>query len=292
MTEGLGLAGIAEVPVVIALVQRPGPATGLPTRTEQGDLKFVINASQGEFGRIVLAPTTPEDAYYQTARAFNLAEKYQLPVIILSDQYLADATQTTPVFDIDKIEISRYLETNPDPSYLRYKLTEDGISPRVVPGKYENVAVNYDSDEHDEKGDITESDKVRNSMVEKRDKKFKIAHKEMCEPKHIGEESGDVLLIGWGSSYSQIKEAVCKLIDTKISVGALVFSDIWPLPTNKLVKYSKNFKTIINIEQNANAQFGGIIKEYSGINLDYNLLRYDGRPLTAKQIVEKVKEVL
>ncbi len=292
MTEGLGLAGIAEVPLVIALVQRPGPATGLPTRTEQADLKFVVNASQGEFGRIVLAPTSPEDAFYQTTRAFNLAEKYQLPVILLSDQYLADATQTTTVFDLDKVSIDRHLEKQPSSSYLRYKLSETGISPRVIPGEYENVVVNYDSDEHDEKGDITESDEVRKSMVEKRDKKFKLAHREMLEPKHLGDEKGEVLLIGWGSTFSQIKEAVCELINKKIRVGALIFSDVWPLPTKKLKEYAKNFNTIINIEQNSTGQFGGLIKEYTNLKPKHNLLRYDGRPLTAKQIIEKVKEVL
>lgn len=291
MTEGLGLAGIAEVPLVIALIQRPGPATGLPTRTEQADLKFAVNASQCEFGRIVIAPNNPEDAFYQTVRAFNLADKYQLPVIILGDQYLADATQTCPVFDLNKVKINRYLETNPDSSYQRYSLTESGISPRVIPGKYANIEVNYDSDEHDCDGNITESSDVRNNMVLKRERKFNLAKKDMLEPKLLGAENAEVLLIGWGSTYSQLDEAIQILASKQKSVSALVFSDIWPLPTKLLTKLAESAKTLINVEQNATSQIAGIIREVTGIKMDHSLLRYDGRPLSAEQIVSKVLEV-
>jgi 2-oxoglutarate ferredoxin oxidoreductase subunit alpha len=175
--EGLGLAGMLEVPLVIANIMRPGPATGLPTRTEQSDLRFVISASQGEFPRMVISLRNPEDSYYQTIRAFNLAEKYQIPVILLGDQYLADTTRVVKKFDVNKVSV-----VGVDLScgcskgdYKRYKLTDDGISPRLIPGKCENCLVLVDSDEHDEYGRITESAEVRVNMVEKRLKKTRKA---------------------------------------------------------------------------------------------------------------------
>ncbi len=291
MVEALGLAGIAEIPVVIAVVQRPGPATGLPTRTEQADLKFVINASQGEFGRIVISLNNPEDAYYQTARAFNLAEKYQMPVILLSDQYLADATQTVDIFDLSKVKINRYIEENPKEDYVRYKLTENGISPRAIPGYHPGVIINHDSDEHDENGYITESAVVRNNMVEKRAKKFTLVKNEMQEPKVIGNENPEVLLIGWGSSYSQLTEAIGILNAEEDIYGALVFGDIWPLPTKKLSDGLANAKKVFNIEQNYTGQLAGIIREEIGYKINNNILRYDGRPISAKEIVNRVLEV-
>ena len=178
--EALGLSGIAEIPLVVVNVQRPGPATGLPTRTEQSDLKFVISASHGEFPRMVIALRNHEDAFYQTARALYLAEKYQIPIIVLSDQYLADASAIVKRFDVEKAHkaMEHKYEDVAEGEYLRYKLTEDGISPRLFPGKTKNF-VTADSDEHDEMGRITESAEVRNSMVEKRLKKLDLLKEEL-----------------------------------------------------------------------------------------------------------------
>ncbi len=291
MVEGLGLAGIAEIPLVIALVQRPGPATGLPTRTEQADLKFAINASQGEFGRIVISLNSPEDAFYQTTRAFNLAEKYQLPVILLSDQYLADATQTVNLFDLDKVAIERSIEDEPSSDYKRYALSETGISPRALPGYHSGVVINHDSDEHDEEGNITESAQVRNDMVNKRAMKFSLAKNDIQEPKVLGIENPQILLLGWGSTYSQLKDAVELLNENERRYGALVFGDIWPLPTKKFLDSYKTSEKIINVEQNSTAQLASLIKETTGKDIDLNILRYDGRPLSADEIIEKVLEV-
>lgn len=296
MTEALGLAGIAEIPLVIAVVQRPGPATGLPTRTEQGDLKFAINASQGEFGRMVIAVRNPEDAFYQTTRAFNIADKYQLPVILLGDQYLSDALQTIEPFDLDKITIERHLA---DPKqyeegkiYNRYELTENGVSPRLIPGIVPGTAVNIDSDEHDIIGNITEDAAVRIDMVEKRARKFELLKKELLEPELLGEENMDVLLVGWGGTYSQLSEAVDQLNKSgEKKYGALVFGDIWPLPDKRLLEKAKTAKTIINVEQNYYGQLADLIRQETGITMTASVLKFDGRPLSASGIVEKVKEV-
>jgi 2-oxoglutarate ferredoxin oxidoreductase subunit alpha len=296
MVEALGFAGIAEIPVVIALIQRPGPATGLPTRTEQSDLNYAINASHGEFGRMVIALRNPEDAFYQTARAFNLADKYQMPVILLGDQYLADAIQTVRAFDLDKIKIERHL-TEPKPflegrEYHRYELTQSGISPRLLPGRVPGTAVNVDSDEHDVHGNITEAADVRNSMVEKRARKFERLKREVVEPELLGEDSMDILLLGWGSTYSQLSEAVDILNqNSKRKYGALVFGDIWPFPQTTLIEKARIVKKIINVEQNHDGQLARLVREVTGIQMDGSVLRYDGRPLSPAEIARKVKEI-
>ena len=243
MGEAMSLAGIIETPVVLINVQRPGPATGLPTRTEQADLRFMIHLGHGEFPKMVIALRNGEDAFYQTARAFNLAEKYQIPVMLLSDQNLSDAMVTYDPFDFEKISIERYISgeevLNEGERYKRYKYTEDGVSPRIIPGKHEDQVVLVDSDEHDEYGNITESAEVRKNMVDKRAKKFEGLKGEVQEPWSIGEEEGEHLIVAWGSLYGAVKEAVEKLQEEGVSIGALVFGDIWPLPTEKLSKAHK-----------------------------------------------------
>ena len=287
--ESIGLAGIAEIPVVYVNVQRPGPATGLPTRTEQSDLKFVISASQGEFPRMVIAIRNQEDAFYQTARALNMAEKYQIPVIILSDQYIADGTSTIKPFDISNITIEEP-STGEDiqGEYLRYRYSEDGISKRLIPGKT-NHLVAADSDEHDERGWITESAETRVKMVDKRMKKLEKLQEELQEPVFIGEEDCNTLLIGWGSTYGPIKEAISNLNKTgNDKYGALVFGDIYPLPRKKLEEKAKGATNIINVEQNATGQLAGFVRETTGITCTDSILKYDGRQITGEEIVDEI----
>jgi len=297
MVEAVGLAGIMETPLVIAEIQRPGPATGLPTRTEQSDLKFVINSSHGEFPKMVIALRNPEDAFYQTARAFNLAEKYQIPVIIMGDQYMADAVRTVKPFDMDKVKIERHLASEEDyrngKEYRRYELTETGISPRLIPGKVEGTMVNADSDEHDENGNITEAADVRINMVEKRAKKFELLKGELIEPEFLGQSDMDVLLLGWGSLHSPLTEAI-ELLNQEgdKKYGVLVFGDIWPLPEKLLREKTAQAKVIINVEQNYTGQLASLISEVTGIRVDKSVLKYDGRPLSAVEIKNKVLEVL
>ncbi|NLV77023.1 MAG: 2-oxoacid:acceptor oxidoreductase subunit alpha, partial [Tissierellia bacterium] len=261
MVEALSLAGMIEVPVVVINVQRPGPATGFPTRTEQGDLRFMIHAGHGEFPRMIMALRSPEDAFYQTARAFNIAEKYQIPVLLMSDQYLADSMTTQMPFDFSKIQIERYIsgeEAITDEEYKRYKFTEDGISPRILPGKIPGQVVLVDSDEHDEWGNITESDEIRTKMVDKRLKKFEGLKEEVEEPWLIGDEIPENLIVSWGSTYGAVREAVERLKKEGISIGALVFGDIWPLPINRLLELKDTAKKIIDVEQNATGQFDSL----------------------------------
>jgi len=295
MVEALSLAGMIEVPVVLINVQRPGPATGFPTRTEQADLGFMIHAGHGEFPRMVIALRDAEDAFYQTARAFNIAEKYQIPVLLLSDQHLADSVTTVKPFDFTKIKIERYIsgeEAVTDEEYKRYKFTEDGISPRILPGKVPGQVVLVDSDEHDEWGHITESAEIRTKMVDKRLKKFELLKEEVQETWFVGSNDPENLIVCWGSTYGPVREAVEKLNQEGYSVGALIFGDIWPFPTGKLLELGKKAKRIIDVEQNATAQLDSLIRQEALMKSTHKILKYDGRPFSGEEVYERVREVL
>lgn len=288
MAEALGLAGMAEIPLVIVNAQRPGPATGFPTRTEQSDLKFVISAAQGEFPRMVIALRNHRDAFYQTERAFHIADEYQLPVIILSDQYLSDSTATVDPFYIDAPPASVPIEENGG-DYRRYKFTENGISPRLLPGKTHQL-VTADSDEHDEYGRITESADIRVKMTEKRMEKLKALELELIEPDFLGSETFDTLLIGWGSTYGPIADAVTQLNnDNPRKYAALIFGDIFPLPKKRLIEKASLCRNIINVEQNATGQLAGFIREQTGIVCTSSILKYDGRQISGDEIVTSLR---
>ncbi len=296
MAEALGLAGMTEVPLVIVVAQRPGPATGLPTRTEQGDLKFVISAAQGEFPRMVIALRDHQDAYDQTIRAFDIAGRYRIPVILLSDQFLADASSTIEPFKVAMPDVRQddpALDDSQLPAeseYLSYRLTGDGISPRLFPGNPDHF-VAADSDEHDETGVITESAEVRRQMTDKRMRKLEKLKKELQEPELIGAETGKNLLIGWGSMRGPLCEAIALLNEEQPGTyGALVFGDVFPLPVNRVQKLAKTAKRIINVEQNATGQLAGLVREYTGIQCQASILKYDGRQLTGEEIAAKIKE--
>lgn len=291
MVEALGLSGMAEIPLVVIDVQRPGPVTGLPTRTEQSDLKFVISASQGEFPRMVIALRNPSDAFYQTMRAFNLAEKYQIPVILLSDQYLGDATSTVAPFDPKKVQmVEPESEYSGKGEYLRYRYTENGISPRLIPGKTEHL-VAIDSDEHDERGWITESAEVRTRMMDKRMKKLEGMKQELQEPEFIGDDNFETLLIGWGSTWGPMEEAVHLLNADKVGrYAALVFGDVYPMPQRLLKEKAAKARRIINVEQNATGQLAGLIREETGIVCESSILKYDGRQISGEEIAERIRK--
>ena len=250
MVEALGFAGIGEVPLVAVDVQRPGPATGLPTRTEQSDLSFVLSASQGEMPRMIIAVKDVEDAFYQTARALNIAETYRLPVIILSDQYLADMAQTFDEPDLSQLQIHTHLDDQTDLNdlYKTYDLS-GSLTPRMVPGQSGSTLTFYDSHEHDEIGHITEDPDVRTAMMHRRMKKLDLLKQEVIEPDYFGPKSAENILIGWGSMKGGLSEAVKVLNDQGFSVGALVFGDIYPLPEKKLRSYATTAKKIINVNE-------------------------------------------
>lgn len=294
MVEAFGLAGITETPIVIVDSQRPGPATGLPTRTEQSDLSFLLTASQGEFPRILISVRNAEDAFYKTVKALNLADKYQTVVILLTDQYLADSNITIPKYNLNNIEIERYIsngeELKEDEEYKRYKVTQSGISPRMIPGNSKNQVVLVDSDEHTEESHITEEAEVRNAQMEKRMKKLELIKKDIEEPEFIDKEDLEILLLGFGSTYGALKDAVEELNNQGEKVGALSFGDIYPLPEEGLRKYAKQAKIIINVEQNFTGQLGKLITQETGILMTYSILKYDGRQICGNDIVARLRK--
>jgi 2-oxoglutarate ferredoxin oxidoreductase subunit alpha len=294
MVEAIGLSSITETPVLIIDSQRPGPATGLPTRTEQSDLSFLVTASHGEGPRMVLSVRSAEDAFYASARALNIAEKYQIPVILLTDQYLADTVTTIPEFDLSKITIERNLAgaeaLEADGSYKRYKLTDSGISPRILPGQFEKAVVLVDSDEHTEDSQITESDEVRIAQMDKRMRKLEALKEELQEPNYFGVETPEVVLLAWGSLQGPIREAVGMLNKEGYAVGALIFGDLFPVPTKLLNKYSAIAKRFVNVEQNFTGQLGKLIRMETGIGTAKSILKYDGRQLSSQEIFERVKK--
>ncbi|MBU4319446.1 MAG: 2-oxoacid:acceptor oxidoreductase subunit alpha [Proteobacteria bacterium] len=293
MTEGLGLAAITETPIVIVNAQRPGPATGLPTRTAQADLQFVIHASQDEFPRFVFAPGTPFEAFAVTARAFELSERFQVPAIILMDQYLNDslfvaeesfeAPETVAIFTAaDDLE---------DPAgYRRYALTDSGISPRALPCKGPAL-VKVCSDEHDEEGHITEDADIRDAMVAKRFAKLAAMTREIRPPEVIHAGS-DILLICWGSMRGAMVEAVNRLRADGLNCGGVHVVDMWPFPDAAVGDILRKAKKFFVVEQNRSAQLGQLIRQQTGCQYTDAVLKYNGRPMCAGEITDAIKTKL
>jgi 2-oxoglutarate ferredoxin oxidoreductase subunit alpha len=294
MVEALGLAGMTETPAVIILGQRPGPACGLPTRTEQGELLFAIHAGTGEFPKIVLAPANAEEAFYLTAGAFNLAERFQLPVIILTDTHLANSYSTVPVFDLDSVKIERgeWLTDSPGERYLRYQLTDSGISPRLQPGLSAAV-VSVDADEHDEEGHLTESARFRTEQVSKRLKKYAAALPALNKPRFDSIPGAQINLIGWGSTYGVIREAAAILRKGGRPVNHLHFSEIWPFPADFVKSAMQSAPQNVVIENNGTSQLAYLIRAQTGLRVNHCINKWDGRPVSAQFILDRLeKEVL
>jgi len=287
MTEGVSLAGIMESPMVVHLAQRPGPATGLPTRTEQGDLELALYAGHGEFPRIIFAPGKIEDAFSLTQRAFNLADKYQVPVFILTDQYFMDSYYNTTTPDLSKAKIEKYV-TRTKKDYRRYEFTKSGISPRGVPG-FGNGLIAADSDEHDTEGHITEDLDLRVRMVDKRLRKGELLKKDNIPPELTGAKNYKNLVVCWGSTHNIAEEALQKL--GREDVALLHFKQVYPLPDQTAGYLQKAEKTII-VENNATSQFAKLIKLHTGIDIDEKILKYNGLSFFVEELAEKLKEAL
>lgn len=287
MCEAVSLAGMTETPMVIYLGQRPGPATGLPTRTEQGDLNLTLYAGHGEFPRIILTPGNLEDCFFLAQKAFNLADKYQVPVFILSDQYLVDSCYNTKFFDIEKIEITEYIEKTSD-DYKRYSLTKNGISPRGIPDFGEGLVV-VDSDEHDEEGHITEDFDLRVQMVEKRMSKLDLIKNEVISPEFFGKKNAKNLIVGWGSTCNIIKEALNEMNNPDTTF--LYFKQVYPL-NKEILQYFKNAEKIICIENNYTGQFANLLKLELDISIDEKILKYNGLSFSVEELISKINEVL
>lgn len=290
MVETLGFAAVSEVPVVIVNVQRPGPATGLPTRTEQADLAFVSTASQGEFARIILAPLTVEDSFYQTQRAFNLADKYQVPVIILTDQLLADTTQSIARFDTASLVNERYLMPEIVEDYKRYDFNAI-VGGRKYPGIDPETLIMTDSHVHDEYGHVTEDEQATILLKNKFLKRIEAIKDEMKKPLFHGDSDYQTLFISWGSTYGALREAVASMSQRGEKVAMLSFSDVYPIHKDILKPYLNSGIKIINVEGNAMNQFGMILRMETGLMFDASINKYDGRPFTSDYI-EKAFEVI
>jgi len=286
MTEGVSLAGMLECPVVIHLAQRPGPATGLPTRTEQADLELALYAGHGEFPRILFAPGTLEQAFYLTQRAFNLADKHQVPAFILTDEYLIDSYYNFKGFDLSKTKAERHIvKTTRD--YRRYELTKNGISPRGIPG-YGDGLVAVDSDEHDEEGHITEDLNVRVAMVDKRLAKGEALRKDVVRPELIGPKNYKRLVICWGSTYHIVQEALAEMGRTDTAM--LHYSQVYPLHPSTADLIRKARRTVV-VEGNATGQFRKLIRLHAGVDVDEALVKYDGLGFTVEDVVEGLTEI-
>ncbi|MEJ5301007.1 MAG: 2-oxoacid:acceptor oxidoreductase subunit alpha [Thermodesulforhabdaceae bacterium] len=287
MVEALSLAGMVEVPVVVVLAQRPGPATGLPTRTAQGDLLFAIHSGHGEFPKVVLAPSDPYDAFHKMVRAFNLADKYQIPIIVMTDQFLADSQFSIPDFDVELAKVETFIASPSDFStYKRYSITASGISPRLYPGQSKYL-VTADSDEHDEDGHITEDlDGVAVPMMEKRLRKLQSLRREIRPPERFFmEDDVEEVFVGWGSTRQAIFEAVEILREEGKRIGALHFTELWPLPElSSKEEFFPPKASITIIEQNATGQFASLLRRELVIRDAKSMLFYSGLPVTAQDI--------
>jgi 2-oxoglutarate ferredoxin oxidoreductase subunit alpha len=293
MTEAFGMAAMSETPVVVALVQRTGPSTGMPTWTEQADLRFALHASQGDFLRVVLAPGDVQECFFLAAEALNLAERYQIPVVLISDKHLSETMFSTDRFDLKKVKIERgKIAENlpalaPMARWKRYELTQDGVSPRVFPGTPNGMHV-ASSYEHDETGFSTESFQMRVKQVDKRAKKIEAILKEMPKPKVYGHKKGDVTIVGWGSMKLPALDALPILEAKGIKACFVHFTHLYPLDPKAVKSAFRGSKKLIMVENNSTAQFAGMLKEYADADMDFHILKYDGRPLFPEQIADEI----
>lgn len=300
MVEGLGLAAQTETPLVIIEGMRPGPATGLPTWTGQGDLRFVMHAAQDDFPRIVVAPGDFLEAFTHTMQAFNLAEKYQLLVIVLTDKYLNEGHGTVDAkkFKIQssefKIERGKMLtdqQALQQTDYKRYLFTQDGISPRSIPGQQGGIGLSG-SDEHDEHGLYNEEADIRAKMMDKRFAKLAKATFDLPQSLMHGDVDAPLTILAFGSTKLPVLEALKWLKKENISVNFLQVVTIHPFPADMVSNVIKKAKKTLVIEGNKTGQLEGLIRERTGLSIDHSFLKYDGRPFYPEEIVAKVKELL
>jgi len=285
MAEGISLAGMTETPLVIVLGQRPGPATGLPTRTEQGDLQIALYSGHGEFPRAVFTPGTPEECFDLTYKALDLAERSQSPAIVMTDQYLADSIRAVAPFSLkDLPQTARPGTETADPgAYVRYAFDQSGVSQRLLPGTGTHLVV-ADSDEHTPDGHITEDLSVRTRMVDKRLAKRRVLEENTLPPETDGSEEPEILFITWGSSKGAVLRAAKDLRKQGRSVGTLHFRQVCPLVPEQFLNRLKSAGRTVCVEGNATGQLAQLIRQETGFAIDHLIHRYDGLPMDAETI--------
>jgi 2-oxoglutarate ferredoxin oxidoreductase subunit alpha len=291
MAEGISLSAMTETPVVIVVAQRPAPATGLPTRTEQADLEFVLHAGHGEFPRAIFTPGTIEQCFELSQKAVQIADRYQGPVFILTDQFLADSYRAVIPFELDESSPVQPWSTKGlkfSTPYRRFAVTDSGISPRLLPGLTEHLVV-ADSDEHTEDGHITEDLSVRTRMVQKRLKKGAGIRTEVIPPELQGEEKPDLLLVAWGSSKGALEEVAATMRAGGMRVATLHFAQVWPLVPELFIDKMQEAKEVVAVEGNAFGQLARLIRRETGFHIERLILRYDGLPMTPEFILRALK---
>jgi 2-oxoglutarate ferredoxin oxidoreductase subunit alpha len=302
MAEALGWAGMNEVPLVVSLYQRTGPSTGLPTRHEQGDLNFAINAGHGEFPRIVFASGDIEESFYDSVKVFNFADRYQMPVIHMLDKAIANSLITCKNFNVNKVAIDRGLRvkqiTEEDKgvagNYLRFKLSNNNpISPMVVLGTKNAIFWNS-GDEHTQEGHITEDPEIRVQMMDKRMTKLDVAIKEIPdEDKAVDYGSGgDTVIISWGSTKGAILDMLDRLAAEGIKVRYIQVRLMHPFPSELVKSMLKDAKTVIDIEMNYSGQLGSLVRQYTGLEANYQIVKYNGRPMSLDEVYNGVKRII
>ena len=299
MTEAIGSAGMMEIPVVFINVQRAGPSTGVPTKTEQGDLWQVLGASQGDFQRLIVAPIDALDAFNTIPELFNLVDKYQCPGIVITDLLISEGRYSVDPADIDmhpKIDRGALItEGSSTDGYLRYKDTESGISPRALPGLEGRVHI-VATDEHDEDSKLISDEftnpHTRRKMVEKRARKLQNVAEEIASPQLEGPEDADVTLIGWGSTYGTIKEAVDLLAVQGVKANQLAIKWIVPFHAQAVIDILSQAKRTIVVENNESGQFFRYMRSETGLSVDGHIRKYDGEPFAPHHIVDGVLELM
>jgi 2-oxoglutarate ferredoxin oxidoreductase subunit alpha len=291
MVEGVSLAAMTETPIVVVIGQRPGPATGLPTRTEQGDLEFVLHAGHGEFPRAVFAPGTIEQCFSLPQKALHLADQFQTPVFLLTDQFLADSYRTVEPFSLEDVAppVQPWKTRGPKSpaGYRRYEITENGISPRLLPGAGESLVV-ADSDEHDETGHLTEDLLFRKKIAQKRLRKGEGILAGVIPPEYQGDKNPDLLLVCWGSTRGSVAEAAEELRAKGKTAAMLHFSQVWPLIPGQFSRTLQKAKKVVFVEGNALGQFARLIRREAGFGKAKAIRRYDGLPITPEYILRNL----
>jgi len=299
MTEAVGAASMMEIPVVMVDVQRAGPSTGVPTKTEQGDLWQTLGASQGDFPRLIVAPTSALDAFTTIPELFNLVDHYQCPGLVLSDLLISEGTFSV---DPDAINMNPVIDrgaliTEPSTQngYLRYKDTESGIAPRAVPGIEGYIHV-VSTDEHDEDGSLISDEFTnphkRRANVERRARKFSDILDRVAAPELHGPKDAEVTLVGWGSSEGAIKEAIVQLKDRGVTGNWLQVKWMVPFHGDAITAVVKNAKCTIIVENNYSGQFYRYLRSETGLTIDKHIRKYDGEPFMPHHIADGVQEIL
>jgi len=291
MQEAFSFAGVSEIPFVVAVSQRQGPATGVPTNTSQSDLLFILHSGHGEFPRIVIAPGDSEEAYYEGARALELSWKYQMPAIVLLDKQISESTQTSLLDPQKIIHSPTKLWVNNGEEYKRYQFTEDGISPMAFPGT-PGASVKTTSYEHDEIGIGNDIPENVQAMHEKRFKKTKLLSEELGEYERVkiyGDKTSDAVIIFWGSTKGAVLEAA-KYINKPIKFIQVLWMD--PFDSEKVESELQNAKLIIDVEANQTGQLASLIREKTGIQVDHKILRHDSKPFDPLELAETINGIL